>query len=74
VTKSGTTAAAFRAGKPVDKTAAARFAATRAEGMSRPVGRQTPTASVLTSLAGRTPQRKVTRVPTRNPSRGGGRR
>lgn len=81
VTKSGTTAAAFRAGAPVDKTAAGRAAAARAEGMkvglptSRLVGRQMGTAaSALASLAGRTPQRKVTRVPTRNPSRGSSRR
>ena len=71
VTKSGTTAAAFRAGAPVDKTAAARFAAARAAGMTRPVGRQMGTAaSALASLSGRTPKRKATqRVTSRGSSR-----
>jgi hypothetical protein len=61
VTKSGTTAAAFRAGAPVDKTEPARIAAARATGMK--VG--------LPIATSRPVSRKVTRVPTRIPSRGG---
>jgi hypothetical protein len=76
VTKDTTTAAAFRARAPVDKTEPARMAAARAAGMrlptSRPVGSR-PVGSVGLPIATSRPvgRRKVTRVPTRNPSRGG---
>jgi hypothetical protein len=79
VTKDTTTAAAFRARAPVDKTEPARMAAARAAGMrlptSRPVGSR-PVGSVGLPIATSRPvgRRKVTRVPTRNTSRGSSRR
>lgn len=71
VTKSGTTAAAFRARAPVDKTEPARIAAARAAGMKVGLPATRPVGSVGLPIATSRPVRKVTRVPTRNPSRGG---
>lgn len=75
VTKSGTTAAAFRARAPVDKTEPARQAAARTAGMKVGLPTSRPVGSVGLPIATSRPVRKATRVSTRNPhSRGSGRR
>ncbi len=71
VTKSGTTAAAFRARAPVDKTEPARMAAARGGGMKVGLPATRPVGSVGLPIATSriAPKRKVARVSTRNSSR-----